>query len=501
MATTSTSFSITGRVLDGHGHALSRVFVGLLAEGVSSYITSTYALSDGSYVFTISPDATRYQVRVIMRDKEGRTEIGWDDILSVAVTTPWFSREEAGTRPHDLDFADPALDGGGIPNSELDDMAALYFHARQVQDFVRDELNVDIPAVSYIRGKSPLVSSNSASYDPVSEGINIGSLLSEYWWWQRPMNREWHESFHHLMNNIRPAGLDTCLNCPNHGGIDNPDTSDSWVEGWAEFWPCVLEDHLGGSKPYLYRMDIPISMEVNYRVWDRTIYGASREEFAVASLLWDLYDPIAKADSDNIDLSLDDLWALLGKPTNDNPLYSMHDVYRKLMDANLTNEDGTKVSIFDVMEVFVSHGFWDDANTDRLWQTDEEVGWGGSITRPSYELIPNAYLKATIQDVRGQILSEGKLTVSLQYENSYYDHTSPVTLAAEAEGLLYMELPPSRIPVTVTLQVQSGGAISEPFSINNAEFWPMVANATDGYALEHTFTVYPMIYLPLVQRR
>jgi hypothetical protein len=180
------------------------------------------------------------------------------------------------------------------------------------------------------------------------------------------MNREWHENVHHLMNVIigmPPLGGGE----RNHRGFDNPTTDDSWGEEWAAFWSCALSDTLELSPhPENYIINgQQISLEHNWQVWDREPrflswpISISREDFAVASLLWDLFDHKTSIDNDNIDLSLNTLWSVIGQIEPNNSLNDMRDVYDVLQQANLTNEDGSQVNkdeSGDIDEVFIAQG-------------------------------------------------------------------------------------------------------------------------------------------------
>lgn len=206
------------------------------------------------------------------------------------------------------------------------------------------------------------------------------------------------------------------FNFYNHGGFKNWNSGDSWLEGWAEFWSCVLQREMGLDEsqdgcqyPNPIPTDEPIDIEVNIKVWDRIpttsfgipIPGVSAnipcidimpdewcefrelEEFAVASLLWDLYDPKSTLDKDDVDLSLGDLWRIIGNPTENNDLSDMKDVYDAFRDAlvGLSNEDGSPVTRTTLDQIFVNHGFFEDINNNQEHETGEQIGWAGAFNR------------------------------------------------------------------------------------------------------------------------
>ena len=370
--------SIRGRVTTGYDEPLVNVFVGLLTAGSSSYVMTTATSEDGIYDLTGIPAAGSYQLQVVLRDGQDRSRIHWgNNGLLVAVSTPWLTQSDLGSGNRNIDFTDPSLDAGPVPQKDLDDLATMYYHTKQVQEFIAAGLGLSsIKPVARIWGFAP-VPLEDAHYNTGDESIYLGWLHSVRWDFGRPMNREWHENFHHLMN--MTIGVKTCSGCINHSGFEHPNTADSWTEGWSEFWACALWDYLGYSSPELYRLGlIPTSLEYNWQVWDSSVIGISREEFAVASLLWDLYDPKRTDDRDNIDLSATDIWAVLGHTRQDNNLSDIRDVYTALLQADLKNEDGTDVAAADIDQVFVAHGFYADRDGDQTRDAGEEVGWGGA---------------------------------------------------------------------------------------------------------------------------
>ena len=73
-----------------------------------------------------------------------------------------------------------------------------------------------------------------------------------------------------------------------------------------------------------------INIEYNYRAWDYR-RGRSREELAVAGLLWDLYDGRQPEDQDNVDLSIDALWSTLVPAEKNRPqITNIHELYQVL---------------------------------------------------------------------------------------------------------------------------------------------------------------------------
>ena len=496
---------ISGVVSDGHAHALPGVFVGLLVDGSGSYAMTGYTESDGTYAFSSVSIADTYVITVILRDASSKEQILYGEygLLVSAETAPFSFGEGETSLTKDIDFADPALISDPIPVDRLDDLAAMFYHTRQTLDFVTGELCLtDYEPVTSVWGFAPNTGSG-AYYSPAERSITIEEDISE--WaavlngYTRPTNREWHESFHHLMNmtiGMPPFAGGTY----NHEGYDNPSTDDSWAEGWAEFWPCVLWGALGYPNPHLYHWPaVPISFEENWLVWDYQ-GPRSREEFAVASLLWDLYDPKSVNDSDPVDLSLDSLWDTIGATTTENDLTDMRDVYNALWQADLYNEDGSPVNLSQIDQVFIAHGFYADGNGNDEWDPGEEVGWGGQPGRRNAPDVPNAVIRVHVVDPHGRPLAGSALTVDIKFEDSYYDYSYQLDLA-EPTGDVPVEPPPPREPVTIEVSAQYSVGTSDAYSIDNAAYWDDVAASTSGYAEEITLVVNVYAtYLPVLMR-
>ena len=119
--------------------------------------------------------------------------------------------------------------------------------------------------------------------------IAIGSdstLLTDGGW---PDNREYHEFGHFFQAEalgafpIDPADA-------NHGGYyANPSSTDSWTEGFAEWYSMMVSKHIDEDpRPELYRLEgSQMDLELDYRPW---LARGAGEELAVAGVLLDLED-------------------------------------------------------------------------------------------------------------------------------------------------------------------------------------------------------------------
>ncbi|MCC6170361.1 MAG: PD40 domain-containing protein [Caldilineaceae bacterium] len=507
--------TVTDRITDGHNHPLINVFVGFLSAATNALVDETVTDANGNYTFTGVDRNATYKIQVSLRDAYGRSSVRWGpNEWEVFARTQSFSVESSQTKVVNVDFGDTKLEAGPIPVELLDDLAVIYRHTMEVNSFVREKLALPsfVPVASiwaFQPDDTPLNPfDDGASYAPSDQAITIrGEKASKLLpvTHGRPMNREWHENFHHLMN--MAIGYPPGAGINNHGGFSNPTSSDSWAEGWAEFWSCVLWDSLGYPDPHLYRWKQAVpSFEDNWEVWDKLIFniksdiGQSMEEYAVASLLWDMYDPKESQDNDNIDLSLKALWNVIGHTTPENDLSDMRDVYLAFRQASLINEDGSPVEVADIDQIFISHGFYADTDNHR-WESGEEVGWAGKDARRNTPEIPSAYLKINVVNQDHNPVQSSVLQVEMRYENSYYDYSYIVDLVDGPGEMVFFAPPPTRTLVAANLTVIHNGNESAPVTITNSTYWNKVANSNTGYAEELTFVLEPPnLYLPSLQR-
>jgi len=300
----------------------------------------------------------------------------------------------------DLDFSDQTLDGTpSIPASRRDELALTYYHIEQVFDFMTGQLGVvpDYEMPLTVLGFStgcPVADRNCYLYGGRAEvHIDDDQYHSAGW----PENAEWHETFHHLMQDTItipiPDPGDT-----NYGVYEDSNTRDSRAEGWAMFWPMLLADTLPPDQrpyadPYLYN---GTSLEMNWKAWylqegsDGPVL--QREDRAVVSLLWDLYDSNSDCGNltwvfrdvehcDYVDLSLAHMWGVMGN-TDTNSLQDMMDLYKAFQAKEYGRGDQDGDGLTDLDEVFVLHGFFADSNDNGIYARGRRSAGQSTQTAP-----------------------------------------------------------------------------------------------------------------------
>lgn len=188
-----------------------------------------------------------------------------------------------------------------------DDAAVIFVNTLKAVNFYTERLHV-----SFGGYRIPIVifSDFPTQYWPIFKIITIHKDDSGKNDPNAPDNREWHEFSHYVMNTIFGSMPPKHKNDNNHGGYENHCTSDSWTEGFAEFMSLVISSELGGNNVDHYAYFG--SLEDNWRdYWF--------EEFAVAGILWDLYDGSNTRDGshgiddDGIDLTIEEIWGIISE--------------------------------------------------------------------------------------------------------------------------------------------------------------------------------------------
>jgi hypothetical protein len=260
-----------------------------------------------------------------------------------------------------------------------DDAATIFYHMRQAvrvyEDILRYKLTFGIPVQVYVyhptEGTYYVPSRIYIKYDD-SDKTNIDS----------PMNREWHEFNHHLMQDFMRGEMppypkhgiwnsnlkrfdvidlngdgdfdDAGEHDENHGRYTNHCTADSWIEGFAEFMSLVIRSEISGHEISLYIWNgNPEGTDLEYN-----IKAEIDEEFAVAGILWDLYDGI---NDDNVDLTIQELWTII---SSKHTLTTYYDSKGNLIEEQNKKESRYISYIKDLYEVCIQYAKFHDVNKD-----------------------------------------------------------------------------------------------------------------------------------------
>ncbi len=311
-----------------------------------------------------------------------------------------------------------------------------------------------------------------------------------------PQNREWHEYNHHILYNLHkrwpraPHGYEK-----NHAGFLNTTTSDSYVEGFAEFMSLMVGEFTGYDFGPVYH---PIgSLEIDYLPVD---YAGMAEEFAVAGVLWDLYD---EKNDENVQITIHEIWEVLKLFNND-----FTSVYENLIRLYPDLAD-------DIAQIYLNHGFfinmkqgngrWDFGEPHVSWPNryrpgdyfidlpmvgnritfqytpGEKVGSAGDRSRP--------VRRTTMVPVGHCIRTKDKsacYTVDFAFNDpNVANYTMKIN---NVDGEIKFAVPPPRYSCTVTLK-PDGIECKKVLTIDSKDFYKKYQkSAKNKYFLNHNFS-------------
>ena len=154
-----------------------------------------------------------------------------------------------------------------------------------------DELRLGCPVGEQPAELARFIGSHSdGSYVTQRPFIAFGADTSALQHGGRPDNREYHEIGHLAQHQLFSQALPLHPENANHGGYyRNPSTSDSWVEGFAEFFSAMVSKHQDGDPaPERYRLfGADFDIEFGHPAWE---WSGWWEELAIAGLLLDFED-------------------------------------------------------------------------------------------------------------------------------------------------------------------------------------------------------------------
>ena len=457
--------------------------LGTLREALST----RYSLDDGSVLFTVDDldayDNGSFSVTVVFEDILKDIQVVDASGLSANPAPTPAQRLAAPLANYTKSIVISPATNSFDMNLTLDrnigaaKYAKVYYHAMEAAEFLSGGLGVtqlNQPERFYI-DDSNRTKGAYHGHDP-HIGIVFSPRTSRFTNPESPTNREWHEFGHHIMN--KTYGYTVCCNVKNHGGYyTNPDSSDSYTEGFAEFMSMMMLDYYNYPNKNLYFVGrSPFDMEINYRVYER-VGNVPNEELALASIYYDLLDG-GPNDEDGIQLTREQIWQVLstqhnldGAPKN---ILTIWDAYRAFNNTNLPGIHDQWGSVpFFVSKwdrIFITHGVYSDENGDGFWEPGEKVGYttrygvarasdasGEEFNRPE---VDGSYIKLDVQDEEtGEVVDYYPIQVVVHVEGT--EEGEPVTYDYEFDtvpdenGEININMPPEEY--TTTMEFSLGG--------------------------------------------
>lgn len=519
--------TITGRAVDFDGRPLAYAKLQVTCDG-KRYDETTG--QDGSYSITMPTLDLESQKEVTIRVyldylREGTTYFkifdeksgGWIVYLQKTLI---LSGPEDLVQNFDFGFAfkdnynleeTSAVTGDGVKYSSrstlrtLRDAAAIYYNLHDAVDVYLTILDANL---NY---KLPVdVTINSADGSQYLKA-NSDLLLSEQHTPYTSVHRrfvEQHEFSHHALYSQYGASWPEGRSLPNmtnHGGYLNPSSADSFTEGFAEFMTLVIASYSNVPNPEYYSNKG--SFENNLRVWSNR---GKMEEYAVASLLWDLYDDHSDK-GDSITLSMPQIWSVLKTKRKDfqayykaftdafpdkraeiDAVFVEHGFFADKNTGNGVRDDfepfrdtiknGANNGTYNLGEYFVDYGAY-ETGRNMFYDPGEEVGRPTQYTRPDRgydDYIPDAFLK--VSDTGADLY-----TVSIHF-NDPQDGDDYSYMVDRRQGMIYVMPLPEQVDATISVRPAQGYTAQNVYTITNEEYiTKYYASEGKGYFDEHTF--------------
>jgi|GEM_PF-6077299 len=411
---------------------LAEAAVSLYRDGALIQTEATSA--DGSYFLGIKGPADKLTIKIEL--KHGASSPSVFRIVldagteAISAETPSFSIPANLAAPiqKDIEWSEAAgLTLAGIAKDRLYDTALAYYYIQQAWQLISRSILGRVPALAFdpplmVRTFStdPVVLKQDAYGDMSKPDLGLSAARSRSADNLRP-GTIWHELGHVIMGVMvkhefprfweNPAWKDY------HAGFENPDTISSYIEGFATFFAALVNTHIGKAKPgvidvniYSRNLSLPEDMPWTQR--------GEMEEFAVASLLWDLvdgdrnttrqqttqnmlqsthldFDPPFPGDTpavdyaDEVEIEPGRFFGVLSAPSgldlnpsvsSESPVWDIRQLYSVLKAEGFGQKpaaDHPDLTRLD--EVFIAHGFFADAKPQNLfYDKGEEIGYAAN---------------------------------------------------------------------------------------------------------------------------
>jgi hypothetical protein len=507
---------------------------------------------DGRFILTNVPITTNLVISVTLRHDQafpstfqvtyGQGSGNGGPVVWAATEPFTLTAASPNPYPQNIVFApdinDPPLRiPAGVPAGHLDDLGVIYYHvhqAWQLADSVSQRLDLRLPVDIVAFSTAPPPNDGVYWLGPMSNGANAGAQpfinldfrngQSLYTDLNRPDNREWHEFGHHVMADTFANRMPSRPGDSNHNGYANPSTTDSWTEGFAEFYSMMVARNIAGDpRPELYVwLNLEVNPEGNYLAWND-------EELAVAGLLWDLVDPVDADDAspigagratyaDCVETSFGNLWTILATDWGDAVPRAAHAVTQsfgyvydvkhlydvlKLQGVGSRHSRGREQD--DLDELFIAHGFFADLNSDAIYGAGEVIGRAADAARPERRArpaIPGSNVAFETRDaVSGAAVNVQDFLVEVRFAPPFerYSYSYRQNTASTPGRLFFYGPDPQYQAITRISAIGQKSVSTAPLTVTNAFYWEQMAQQPADAFVQHTFVMTRQLttFLPL----
>lgn len=467
------------------------------AQGMaySSSGTNHSFTTDSNGAYSVPRDLGETSLEIWLKDEDG---------VLVINSVTGFNRNVVSLKTDEMDleskiiqkdiiFSDtyPDLDSSMTKEqkSVLRDAAVYYYNNYEALLFAEEELEIAydhrLPVDVYIYSTK----TDGAYYSISSSRIEVGKKgdMSKVSSTNSPDNREYHEFGHHVNADSTMGGSNTLpMAGKNHGGVDNSVSTDSIIEGFAEFFSLMVNNDSG-----YYWWGTVTDLERNYHLKGS---GKPFEEFNVASLYWDILDDDNET-GDYIALGVNGTWDIL----NSTNITTVRALYISLNNSIGDQDTNTTDGFTDLEALFVLHRFYSDANQSGTYDTGEVIGYAdyykskvgsGGNPRHNQPRVPGTALDMDIVDDRSRDVEVNEFLVRVYFPESEYDFT--YNTWQDSNGYLWVVVPPDSLRVEITPVV--AGYEEDFLVLEPDKFWAAVDKAQEenkSVYMFHEFQVMP----------
>lgn len=498
-------FKVTGFVRTGDGKPLAKVKVAL-DDLDDNDIVVGYTDASGGFTLDYSAQAQSLGVpeeaasaylRVYLEDQDNQFQVFWDwqgANTGYSLTSAYFGLPADEVFDFTLKRNNPLFDEDSkIVNPNWDshwDAGNTYYEAKRFFDFARTKLGYgfngggnQMPLPIYIYSDE----TTGAFYSPNHRGggVFLGPWSSKHDNTECPENCIWHELLHFTMYNKYGAWSSYGSKGKNHEGFKNNNTGDSYEEGFAEFWPNILSLELDGDAEHIYAG--VWNVELNYNPW---VKEGKYEEFALASLLWDMCDS-NKDKGEELSVPYRELWDVLmgqrlqsfkevydaikakwpAKSAEIDDLFVAHGIFKDTNQGNGRYDEGEPYwdedpdgngplppnGKRDANEEFIDIGTPDDGilRPHHVYTPGEEIGTASNYnrtTRTNKPLDRDSFVAVDVLS-NGDFVNDAVFKVSYSFSDPSYNYVSYGVSQLGRE--VYVEIPPEEYGMTATITADS----------------------------------------------
>lgn len=488
-------------------------FYGVVARPLSKVHTTlkigsntydVYANETGEYLFTFNPplefeNSLNAKLYVTLEDNQSFFYVG-EGTRPEVIDGETYYRGDPFTFEKEFAISFEDEFGAFEQDFEFDakkkwmrESARIYYNTLQSLDYSQKELKLQIKASQPMPLAVLIAPGGDYAFQTTKYGITIGDDCAAFRYPDSPSNREWHE-FGHFVQDAAFDKFPSMAGDENHGSYQNPTSTDSTIEGWAETFSCLVNKYHGSTRPYLYPVSKSVyNVEANYKIVGRaTQLRDPSEELMAASLMWDLIDEQNAIDEDYISMGEKGFWDFYRanytfSDGSDGNIYNLADLYDALNSQSGYNlkKDNDSDGINNLDQLFIAHGVYQDRNKNSKYDAGEIIGTTlnstNGVRRKLHEL-KGTNLELNIYDESGSKVQKALVGVDIFFEPPYNIYDYSYMTVVESDGKINLAMPDPDYEATAVIGASAPQHFSdEQYTITNQDYWEKVAISNDVF--------------------